>query len=200
MNDIIFHPIGVINTPYKSSDNIPIQGRFDDSTEGCCVLYDKYSGGLLHLDKFSHAILIYYFHKSEKEEKIPKEVNVVREYIEALLIAVVLALFIRAFVVQAFKIPSGSMEPTLLVGDHLLVNKFIYGIKNPFTGNPIIDFKSPERGDIIVFKYPKNPKIDFIKRVVAVAGDTVYMIKKQLYVNHLPVIEDYTVFQGDPEE
>ncbi len=68
MNDIIFHPIGVINTPYKSSDNIPIQGRFDDSTEGCCVLYDKYSGGLLHLDKFSHAILIYYFHKSEKEE------------------------------------------------------------------------------------------------------------------------------------
>ncbi len=138
--------------------------------------------------------------KSEKEENIPKDVNVVREYIEALLIAIVLALFIRAFVVQAFKIPSGSMEPTLLVGDHLLVNKFIYGIKNPFTGNPIIDFKSPERGDIIVFKYPENPEIDFIKRVVAVAGDTVYMMNKQLYVNHLPVIEDFTVFRGDPED
>ena len=68
MEDIILHPIGIINTPYKSPKNIPIQGRFDDSVEGCCVLHDKYSGGLLHLDEFSHAILIYHFHKCEKEE------------------------------------------------------------------------------------------------------------------------------------
>ncbi len=68
MNDIVLHPIGIINTPYKSHENIPIQWRFDDSVEGCCVLQDKYSAGLLHLDEFSHAILIYHFHKSEKEE------------------------------------------------------------------------------------------------------------------------------------
>lgn len=68
MEDIVLHPIGVINTPYKSSKNIPIQGRFNDSVEGCCVLHDKYSDGLLHLNEFSHAILIYHFHKCEKEE------------------------------------------------------------------------------------------------------------------------------------
>jgi signal peptidase I len=79
-----------------------------------------------------------------------------REYIEAILIAVILALMIRAFVVQAFKIPSGSMVPTLVVGDHILVNKFIYGLKIPFTDTRFLIFRQPRRGDIIVFSFPKN--------------------------------------------
>ena len=85
-----------------------------------------------------------------------------REYTEAILIALLLALFIRTFVVQAFKIPSGSMLNTLLIGDHILVNKFIYGIKNPFNGNTWIPIKNPERGDVVVFKYPINPAQDYI--------------------------------------
>lgn len=117
----------------------------------------------------------------------PKK-SIVREYAEAILIALVLALFIRSFVVQAFKIPSGSMEPTLLIGDHLLVNKFIYGIRNPFTGSVWIPVGEPERGDIIVFKYPVNPKQDFIKRVIGVAGDRIRVVNKEVFVNGKPFI------------
>lgn len=108
-----------------------------------------------------------------------------RENIEALVIAVLLALFIRAFIVQAFKIPSGSMQDTLLIGDQLLVNKFIYGVKLPFTNITIIPVKNPQRGEIIVFKYPEDPSKDFIKRVIAVGGDTVEIRNKVLYVNGL---------------
>ena len=85
------------------------------------------------------------------------------EYLEAIVTALILALIIRAYVVQAFKIPSGSMIPTLLVGDHILVNKFIYGTKIPFTDKRILIFRKPSRGDIIVFKYPEDPRKDFIK-------------------------------------
>lgn len=119
------------------------------------------------------------FSKTSEE----KEKSVVREYVEAILIALVLALFIRSFVVQAFKIPSGSMEPTLLIGDHLLVNKFLFGVKNPFNSNTWIAVKNPQRGDIIVFKYPVNPKQDFIKRVVGIEGDTIKIVNKKLFVN-----------------
>ncbi len=108
----------------------------------------------------------------------------IRENIEVIIIAVFIAIFIRTFVVQAYKIPSGSMKDTLLVGDHLLVNKFIYGVKIPFTnGKTLIHVKDPERGDIIVFKYPVDPSKDFIKRVVGIAGDTIYIKNKKLYVN-----------------
>ena len=123
--------------------------------------------------------------------------SVVREYVEAILIALLLALFIRTFIVQAFKIPSGSMEPTLLIGDHLLVNKFIYGIKNPFTGATWIAIKRPERRDIVVFKYPVNPDQDFIKRVIGVEGDTIEMINKKLLVNGEPFVVDSAVYR-DP--
>jgi signal peptidase I len=112
-----------------------------------------------------------------------KTKSVLREYAEAIIIALVLALFIRTFVIQAFKIPSGSMIPTLLIGDHILVNKFLYGIKNPITGSTWVEIKHPQRGDVIVFKYPVNPKQDFIKRVVGVAGDQIKIIDKNLYVN-----------------
>ncbi|MEZ4599207.1 MAG: signal peptidase I [Syntrophotaleaceae bacterium] len=112
-----------------------------------------------------------------------------REYGEALLFALILALIIRTFVVQAFKIPSGSMEDTLLVGDHLLVNKFIYGIQVPFADDKILSLRDPERGDIIVFEYPEDrekpffQRRDFIKRVVGVPGDVVQITNKQVYLN-----------------
>ncbi len=117
-----------------------------------------------------------------------------RENVEAILIAVLLALFIRTFVVQAFKIPSGSMKETLQIGDHILVNKFIYGIKIPFIQKSLIPIKDPQREDIIVFKYPENPKLDFIKRVIGVAGDIIEIKNKELYVNGEHMDRPYTVF------
>ena len=123
--------------------------------------------------------------------------SVAREYVEAIVIALLLALFIRTFIVQAFKIPSGSMEPTLLIGDHLLVNKFIYGIKNPFTGATWVPIGKPARQDIIVFKYPVNPDQDFIKRVIGVEGDTIEMVDKNLLVNGKPFIVPSAVYR-DP--
>ncbi|MCK5682409.1 signal peptidase I, partial [bacterium] len=108
---------------------------------------------------------------------------VIREYAESIVIAILIALFIRAFIVQAFKIPSGSMEPTLLIGDHLLVNKFTYGIKLPFVDQKVLVYKEPHREDIIVFIFPRDKSKDFIKRVVGVSGDTVEIIKKKIYIN-----------------
>ncbi len=106
-----------------------------------------------------------------------------RENIEALVIAIILALIIRTFIVQAFKIPSGSMEPTLLIGDHLLVNKFIYGTTIPFTDKKLLVFKKPKRDDVIVFKYPMDPKKDFIKRVIGTEGDKIAIKNKKIFIN-----------------
>lgn len=107
-----------------------------------------------------------------------------RENIEAIIIAIILALFIRTFVVQAFKIPSGSMKPTLLIGDHILVNKFIYGIKLPFIHKTIIPVAEPKHKDIIVFEFPLNPDLDFIKRVIGLPGDTILIRNKKIYINN----------------
>ena len=96
-----------------------------------------------------------------------------RENIEAILVAIVIALFIRTFAVQAFKIPSGSMKQTLQIGDHILVNKFIYGVKIPYWRKTIVPVKDPHKGDVIVFKFPEDPEKDFIKRVIGVGGDVV---------------------------
>ena len=99
-------------------------------------------------------------------KKKPK--SSLRENTEAIIIAIIIAMFIRTFIIQAFKIPSGSMLETLQIGDQILVNKFIYGIKIPFTdGKTLIPVKNPQKGDIVVFKYPEDPSKDFIKRVVA---------------------------------
>lgn len=115
-----------------------------------------------------------------------------REWSEALIVAVVLALIIRTFLFQAFKIPSGSMLDTLLIGDHLLVNKFIYGTKLPFSNERYLALRGPERGDVIVFEFPEDAgksyfdRRDFIKRVVGLPGDVVEVKAKQVYVNGQP--------------
>ena len=121
-------------------------------------------------------------HSSEEINEKPKK-SALRENIEAIIVAIVLALFIRTFVVQAFKIPSGSMLNTLLIGDHILVNKFIYGVRFPFTGTVLIPVSDPKHDDIVVFKFPEDPSKDFIKRVVGVEGDTIEIRNKKVYVN-----------------
>jgi signal peptidase I len=127
-------------------------------------------------------------------EKKAKTKGKLRENIEAIAVAIILALFIRTFIVQAFKIPSGSMEDTLLIGDHILVNKFIYGVKVPFTQITAIPITDPERGDIVVFRYPEEPDKDFIKRVVGVGGDQVEIKDKAVYVNGQILAADFAKF------
>lgn len=122
-----------------------------------------------------------------------------RENTEAIIIAIIIAMFIRTFIVQAFKIPSGSMLETLQIGDQILVNKFIYGVKIPFTGGKVmIPVKDPQRGDIVVFIYPEDKTKDFIKRVVAVGGDTVEIVDKKLYVNDVQIDGEAYAQYKDP--
>lgn len=110
--------------------------------------------------------------------------STVREYAESIFIAILIAVVLRAFVVEAFKIPTGSMIPTLAVGDHIFVNKFIYGLRVPLTEDLwFARWGVPERGDVIVFKYPKDLDKDYIKRVVAVSGDRVRVHGRDVYVN-----------------
>ncbi len=120
-----------------------------------------------------------------------------QEYAEAIVIAILIALFIRTFVIQAFKIPSGSMKPTFEIGDHILVNKFIYGIKIPFIRKTMIPISEPKRGDIVVFIYPEDRSKDFIKRVIAVGGDTIEIRNKKIYLNGLPYNDPYGVYTDD---
>ena len=120
--------------------------------------------------------------------------RVIWEYAQAIGMAIILALFIRSFVFQAFKIPSGSMLNTLQVGDHILVNKFIYGLKIPFTDAVFLPVKQPARGDIVVFEYPVDPSKDFIKRVVGVPGDKVEIKNKRVFINGQPLEEPYVNF------
>ena len=123
-------------------------------------------------------------------QKIKKK-STLREYAEAAVIAILLALFIRAFVVQAFKIPSGSMEPTLLVGDHILVNKFLYGIKIPYLQTTLIPVGQPERGDIIVFIYPEDRSKDYIKRVIGLPGERIQIQGREIFINGRPFDDTY---------
>ncbi len=139
---------------------------------------------------------------SDKRRKLSGEIrskSVIREYVEAIVVAVLLALFIRTFIIQAFKIPSGSMLPTLQIGDHLLVNKFIYGLRMPLTGKLLIPWKSPVRGDVVVFRFPKDRNIDYIKRVVAVAGDKIEIVNKHLMINDAEVVDLHAHFTSETE-
>ena len=123
------------------------------------------------------------------EHLVQASKSVAREYVESIGIAIVIALLLRAFVVEAFKIPSSSMVHTLEIGDHIFVNKFLYGVHVPFTDTKLFAFRSPERGEVIVFVNPCDGR-DFIKRIVAVAGDTVEVRCNILYVNGKPVQEE----------
>ena len=125
------------------------------------------------------------------ENSSKKGRSLFRDYGEALLTAVILALVIRTFFLQAYTIPSGSMLQTVQIGDYVLVNKFVYGVKIPFTDKYLFRGADPEIGDIIVFKYPRDPGTDYIKRVVGLPGDVIEMRNKQFYRNGEPVKEDY---------
>lgn len=131
--------------------------------------------------------------ENDQIEPQKKKKSSLRENIEAIFIAILLALFIRTFIVQAFKIPSGSMKQTLLIGDHILVNKFIYGVKLPFLQKIIIPVKTPRRGDIIVFRFPEEPGKDFIKRVIGIPGDVVEIKSKQVYISGEPLNHDFGI-------
>jgi signal peptidase I len=106
-----------------------------------------------------------------------------REYVESIGVAILIALLLRAFVVEAFKIPSASMIPTMQIGDFIFVNKFLYGVRVPFTDTKFLEVRAPRRGEVIVFKNPCQPERDFIKRIVAIEGDTIEVRCNRLMVN-----------------
>ena len=126
-----------------------------------------------------------------------------RQYVESIAIALVLALFVRSFVVEAFTIPSGSMEPTLLVGDYLIASRLSYVVKVPFTDTVLLRLGEPRRGDVVIFRYPVDPSKDFVKRIIGKEGDTVQVRDKVVYVNgkriedsHAHIMPDYH-WEGD---
>jgi signal peptidase I len=131
-------------------------------------------------------------------EPIPFRKSTLREYFESIVIAVILALFIRTFVVQAFKIPTGSMENNLLIGDHLLVNKFVFGPTESPIERAILPLGTIRRGDVVVFKYPVEPERDFIKRVIGLPGETLELRNKKVYINGSPLEEPYVHFLEPP--
>jgi signal peptidase I len=125
--------------------------------------------------------------------------STVREYFESIVIAVILALFIRTFVVQAFKIPTGSMENNLLIGDHLLVNKFVFAPAASALERTVLPIGEIDRGDVVVFKYPEEPERDFIKRVIGLPGETLEVREKKVYINGSPIDEPYAHFLQPPQ-
>src|ERR1044072_5973963 len=120
-----------------------------------------------------------------------------RGYFESLVITVILALFGTTFIVQAFKIPTPSMEDNLLVGDHLLVNKFVYGSRGSLL-DKVLPFKDIKRGDVIVFKYPKDLTKHYVKRAIGLPGDRIKIIDKQVFVNGMPLNETYKIHKAPP--
>ena len=120
--------------------------------------------------------------------------STIREYFESIVITAIIALFATTFVVQAFKIPTGSMESNLLIGDHLLVNKFVYGIPQAGFLGKILPYKAPKHGDVIVFKYPLSPEVAYVKRLIGMPGDKVEMIGHTVYINGQPLKETYTQY------
>jgi len=118
----------------------------------------------------------------------------VREMFESICVAVILAFFVRTFVVQAFKIPSGSMEPNLLIGDHLLVNKFVAAPTLTKAEDTLLPIEAIHRGDVIVFKHPKMPERDLIKRTIGLPGETIELRERRVYINGKPIDEPYAHF------
>lgn len=135
--------------------------------------------------------------KQREEETKPTTKQVVKEYGQAIVLAVVLALIIRSFVLQAFQIPSGSMIPTFLEGDRVLVTKFTYGVRNPFNNSVWVEIGRPERWDVVVFIYPEDPDKDFVKRVVGLPGETVSMVNGELYINGVKTPDPHAKYDYD---
>ena len=136
--------------------------------------------------------------EKDKQEKVkPSLAQTIKEYGQAIILAVVLALIVRSFVLQAFQIPSGSMIPTFLEGDRVLVSKFAYGIRNPFNNNVWIETGLPERFDVVVFIYPNEPDKDYVKRVVGLPGETVAMLNGELFINGAKIPDPHANY--DPQ-
>jgi signal peptidase I len=136
--------------------------------------------------------------KTAAAEPVPYRKSTLREYFESIAIAVILALFIRTFVVQAFKIPTGSMENNLLIGDHLIVNKFVFGPDGDGFSRHLLPMRAIRRGDIVVFKYPEDPERDFIKRVIGLPGETLEVKDKRVYINGKRLDENYVHYLEPP--
>ena len=139
-----------------------------------------------------------------RPEKLPAEPapvyrkSTLREYFESIVIAVILALFVRTFVVQAFKIPTGSMENNLLIGDHLLVNKFVFAPTATALERAALPVRPIHRGDVLVFKFPEDPERDFVKRVIGLPGEKLEMREKRIFINDKPLDEPYVHFLEPP--
>jgi len=134
--------------------------------------------------------------ETDKEKISPahtKKKSIIKEYVEILVVAFILAMILKTFVVQAFKIPTGSMKNTLLVGDHIFVSKFFYGYKLPFIDKRIFYFIQPSRKDIVVFRYPNDTSRDFIKRVIGLPGETLEVKNKEVYINGNKIDEPYVI-------
>jgi signal peptidase I len=129
---------------------------------------------------------------NERKKSVP------REYFESLVIAVILALFVRTWVFQAFKIPTGSMENNLLIGDHLIVNKMIFPPTITGLERAVLPRRDIRRGDVIVFKYPEDPERDFIKRVIGLPGERLELRRKKIFINDRPIEEPYVRFLEPP--
>ncbi len=127
----------------------------------------------------------------ESQEQFKK--STVREYFESIVITAIIALFATTFVVQAFKSPTGSMESNLLIGDHLLVNKFVYGMHSGIL-EKLLPYKDLKRGDVIVFKYPQNPEVAYVKRLIGLPGETVEVNGRTVFINGKPLTEKYTQY------
>ncbi len=134
---------------------------------------------------------------AENNKTKEKRKSKVKEYVESIIIAILIALFIRTFIICAYKIPSRSMVPTLLVGDHILVSKFIYGIKIPLLRKTIVPISNPQRGDIVVFIYPNDRSKDFIKRVIGVSGDKIEIKNKKIFINDKEYKDSYGIYSDN---
>jgi signal peptidase I len=133
-------------------------------------------------------------------EPVSYRKSTAREYFESICVAVILALFVRTFVVQAFKIPTGSMENNLLIGDHLLVNKFVHAPTTSSVERAMLPIDPIRRGDIIVFKYPEEPERDFIKRVIGLPGETIELRKKRVFIDGKQLDEPYVHYLSPPDQ
>jgi len=138
--------------------------------------------------------------RQESGQAVEYRKSTAREYFESICVAVILALFVRTFIVQAFKIPTGSMENNLLIGDHLLVNKFVFAPTRTALEDTLLPIDPIRRGDIIVFKYPEEPERDFIKRVIGLPGDTLELRQKRVYINGTRLDEPYVHYLIPPDE